>query len=204
MARSMDLIITNNLDCVIRHMETGSRLIQKYIQNQCLLQGKKFDFRYWVMVRSFAPLDAYVFNDFSIRSSSGNFSLDFESMMDVKKQFTVIYKIGEDRPTFTSDEFKKVFEEEHGLNYEKDIEVKIYDLIRDTLKAAVLFKPQIQNNNCRALYGFDFILNDQHVPKILEVTFSPDITFVNESHPDFIEDVFKTLYKGEPSNAIKL
>lgn len=59
-ARSTDHVITNNLDCIIRHVETTPRLIQKYLHNPFLIDNKKIDTRMWVVVRSFSPLELYV------------------------------------------------------------------------------------------------------------------------------------------------
>ena len=52
MARSMDMIVTNNLDNIIRQMETGPKLIQKYIDNPLTIEGKKIDLRFVVALKS--------------------------------------------------------------------------------------------------------------------------------------------------------
>ena len=52
MARSMDMVVTNNLDLIIRNLETGPKLAQKYIENPMTFRKKKIDFRFDVLVRS--------------------------------------------------------------------------------------------------------------------------------------------------------
>jgi len=52
MARSLDMIITDNLPLVIRTMETGPKIAQKYISNPVLRRGKKVDLRYILLVKS--------------------------------------------------------------------------------------------------------------------------------------------------------
>lgn len=59
-SRSSDHVITNNLDCIIRHMETAPRVIQKYLHDPFLIDNKKIDIRLWVVVRSFSPLELYI------------------------------------------------------------------------------------------------------------------------------------------------
>ena len=52
MARSMDMIITDNLASVIKSMQTGPKIAQKYITQPVLRQGRKVDLRYILLVKS--------------------------------------------------------------------------------------------------------------------------------------------------------
>jgi tubulin--tyrosine ligase-like protein 12 len=52
MARSMDMIVTNNLDVVLRSLETGPKLAQKYIHRPLTIRKNKIDLRYCVLLRS--------------------------------------------------------------------------------------------------------------------------------------------------------
>lgn len=52
MARSMDMVITNNLDVILRLLETGPKLAQKYIHKPITLRKKKIDLRFIVLLRS--------------------------------------------------------------------------------------------------------------------------------------------------------
>lgn len=57
MARTIDTTVTENLSAIIRLMETGPKICQKYIEHPALFNGKKFDLRYIVLVRSIQPLE---------------------------------------------------------------------------------------------------------------------------------------------------
>lgn len=52
MARSMDMVVTKNLDVVLRILETGPKLAQKYIHRPVTLRGNKIDLRFIVLLRS--------------------------------------------------------------------------------------------------------------------------------------------------------
>lgn len=60
MARTIDTTVTGNLSAIIRLMETGPKICQKYIEQPALFKGKKFDLRYIVLVRSINPLELFI------------------------------------------------------------------------------------------------------------------------------------------------
>ena len=64
MARTIDTTVTGNLSAIIRLMETGPKVCQKYIEHTALLNGRKFDIRYIVLVRSMNPLEIFLADTF--------------------------------------------------------------------------------------------------------------------------------------------
>jgi tubulin--tyrosine ligase-like protein 12 len=70
MARSMDMLVSDNLDILIRNMETGPKLVQKYITQPVKRLNRKIDLRYIVLVRSINPLKIYLYKHFWIRTSN--------------------------------------------------------------------------------------------------------------------------------------
>lgn len=60
MARTIDTTVTGNLSAIIRLMETGPKICQKYIERPALFKGRKFDLRYVVLVRSMNPLELFI------------------------------------------------------------------------------------------------------------------------------------------------
>lgn len=64
MARTIDTTVTDNLTAIIRLMETGPKICQKYIEQPALFNGKKFDLRYVVLGRSMKPLELFLSDNF--------------------------------------------------------------------------------------------------------------------------------------------
>jgi len=60
MARTIDTTVTGDLSAIIRLMETGPKICQKYIEHPALFKGKKFDLRYIVLVRSMKPVESFL------------------------------------------------------------------------------------------------------------------------------------------------
>lgn len=76
MARSIDMIITDNLPLIIRAMETGPKIAQKYISKPVLRKGKKVDLRYILLVKSISPLTLFLYKNFWIRSANNDYTTD--------------------------------------------------------------------------------------------------------------------------------
>ena len=76
----MDMIITDNLSLIVKAMETGPKIAQKYISKPVLRRGRKVDLRYILLVKSMNPLILFLYKHFWIRSSNNPYTLDRRSM----------------------------------------------------------------------------------------------------------------------------
>lgn len=82
MARTIDTSVTSNISGIIRLMETGPKICQKYIEHPALFQGKKFDLRYIVLVRSMNPLELFLADVFWVSYDANHESLQFFNFVD--------------------------------------------------------------------------------------------------------------------------
>ena len=62
--------------CIPHKAKSNMWVIQKYIEKPWLYNGKKFDFRVWVVVPSWNPFQVYVYDECYVRLSSANFCLE--------------------------------------------------------------------------------------------------------------------------------
>ncbi|XP_058206510.1 uncharacterized protein LOC131320010 [Rhododendron vialii] len=174
MARTIDTTITGNLSAIIRLMETGPKICQKYIERPALLKGKKFDIRYIVLVRSMDPLEIFLADVFWVRLANNQYSLDKHSFSEYETHFTVMNYRGKLNHMNTP-EFVRVFEQEHQVKW-LDIHMRVKRMIQSVFESAGVVHPEMQSPKSRAIYGVDVMLDCHFQPKLLEVTYCPDCT----------------------------
>ncbi|KAM2218820.1 hypothetical protein TB2_017699 [Malus domestica] len=172
MARTIDTTVTSNISAIIRLMETGPKICQKYIEHPALFQGRKFDIRYLVLVRSMNPLEIFLADTFWVRLANNQYSLDKHSLFEYETHFTVMNYRGTLNHKNTS-EFVIEFEQEHKVNW-LDIHSRVTKMIRSVFEAAAQVHPEMHSPTSRAMYGVDVMLDSCFQPKLLEVTYCPD------------------------------
>ena len=159
MARSMDMIITDNLSVIIRAMETGPKLIQKYIERPILRRGMKLDFRIMLLVKSVVPLTLYLYKHFWIRSANVPYTTDRRTLSIYETQFTVMnYGNVTDFKQIPYQEFIDEFENDYKSVKWATIHEKIKKMLRNTFIAAAHKHPEMQSDMSRALYGVDVMV----------------------------------------------
>lgn len=195
MARSIDMIITDNLPTIVRAMETGPKIAQKYISNPVLRRGKKVDLRYILLVKSISPLMLFLYKNFWIRSANNDYTVDRRQLATYETQFTVMnYGNVTDFQQIKYQDFIEEFEKDYSVSW-TGINEKIKKMLRNTFIAVATKYPEMHHDNSRAVYGIDIMIDaDNMEPKLLEITFSPDCKRACEYYPNFYDDVFHTLY----------
>ncbi|KAL4613775.1 hypothetical protein ACB092_07G004600 [Castanea dentata] len=213
MARTIDTTVTDNLSSIIRHMETGPKICQKYIEHPALFNGKKFDLRYIVLVRSINPLEIFLSDVFWVRLANNQYSLDKHSFFEYETHFTVMNYRGRFSHKNTP-EFVTEFEQEHQVKW-SEIHLRVRTMIRSVFEAAAAVHPDMQSLKSRAIYGVDVMLDTSFQPKLLEVTYCPDCTRACKYDTealvggeikgrDFFNDVFGCLFLNETTHVSPL
>lgn len=211
MARTIDTTVTGDLSAIIRLIETGPKICQKYIESPALFQGRKFDLRYIVLVRSICPLDIFLTDVFWVRLANNQYTLEKTSLFEYETHFTVMNYNGR-MDHMNTPEFVKEFEKEHQVKW-LEIHENIRNMIRRVFESASAVHPEMQNTFSRAIYGVDVMLDNSFKPKILEVTYCPDCTracqydtraLVGSQGPikgsDFFNTVFGCLFLDDLTN----
>lgn len=132
----MDMVITNNLSTIIKNMETGPKIAQKYISNPVLRQGRKIDLRYILLVKSVNPLTMFLYKHFWVRSSNNPYTLDCRYLSTYETQFTVMnYGQVSDFKQIKYTDFIEEFEKDYSYKW-SEVHEKIKKMLRNTFIAA--------------------------------------------------------------------
>ena len=203
MSRSMDMLITDNLKEIIRAVETGPKICQKYFCNPYLMNNKKFDLRFIIAVKSLLPLELYFYDKmFWIRSANKDYNKESLSFDDYEVHFTVMNYSKFGMQTIYDKDFIKYLKE-RNIEWEP-----IYNKLKNKVKNVMLLAckdcPQMINYNSRAIYGLDAMIDDQFEPHIIEINYQPDCTRACKFIPEFYNDIFSTLFFEKDSGMVKV
>jgi len=200
MTRSMDMIVTDNLEEIIRVCETGPKICQSYIHRPLLLNKKKFDLRFIILLKRLVPLELYFYSKmFWIRSANQDFTMDPATFSNYETHFTVM--------NYDSNVKMQTIYDHQFLEYLKTNNIPwdpIYNKLKEAVKSIFLAAgkdcPQMVDPYARAVYGLDAMIMEDGVPQVLEINFSPDCERACKFWPDFFNDIFSTLYLDKAVN----
>ena len=187
--RGREIKVMSNLDEIIQEINMIKNkenlkyiIIQKYIERPLLYCGRKFDIRIWVLFTHLVKtekFEAYVFKEGHLKASSEIFdinSLDLfihltnYSVQKYNKNFSKI-EIGNE---ISFNDFQNELDKkEKKINFRKDIFSKIIKIIEITASAAKNRINGFDRNNCFEIFGYDFMLDDEYNPFLLEINTNP-------------------------------
>ena len=203
MSRSMDMLITDNLKEIIRAVETGPKICQKYFSKPFLMNNRKFDLRFIIAIKSLLPLKLYFYDKmFWIRSANKEYNNESLSFDDYEVHFTVM--------NYSQFQMKTVYDKDF-ISYLKERNIEwepIYNKLKAKVKNVMLMAckdcPQMINYNSRAIYGLDVMLDEELDPYIIEINYQPDCTRACKFIPEFYNDIFSTLFFEKESGMSKV
>lgn len=202
MTRGIDCQVTNSLDFVIRSIETGPKIVQKYIDRPFLMDGKKIDLRFIVLLRSASPLIIGVYKHFWIRSANLTFNLHHSFNYSYETHFTVMNYSGHAMKHIKDAEFISYFESKTGTSWEEK-QQEIYDSIKELFIIATS-SVHMEREKSRAIYGIDVMMDEDLQPYLLEVNFCPDCERAVKYYPEFTNQIFNSLFFEEQDGILYL
>ena len=194
--RGRKIKVLSNLDDIIKEISalyeqksTNNLLIQKYIEQPLLYHKRKFDIRIWVLftfINCENKYEVYVFKEGHLKACSDEFDIHSDdlfihltnySVQKHNKNFSKT-EIGNE---ISFNEIQNELNEKHkiegknnnNIDFRKDIFPEIIKII--TVSAnAVKGKINLSNrNNCFEIFGYDFILDINYRPFLLEINTNP-------------------------------
>ena len=230
--RGRKIKVFSNLDDIIKEINTlyeqkspNNLLIQKYIEQPLLYNKRKFDIRIWVLF-TYTKIDnkyeVYVFKEGHLKACSDEFNIDSGdlfihltnySVQKHNKNFSKT-EIGNE---ISFNDFQKELNERHikkgkdnsNIDFKKDIFpeiIKIIILSANSIKGKINLSNRA---NCFEIFGYDFILDINYRPFLLEINTNPGYEesspLIKMLVPRMIDDAlkltidkeFETIYKND-------
>jgi len=188
--RGREIKVMNDLEKIIdeinqikSELKLKYIIIQKYIEKPLLYCGRKFDIRIWVLFTYLIKnnkFEAFVFKEGHLKASSEIFdinSLDLfihltnYSVQKYNKNFSK-NEIGNE---ISFDTFQKELDKKSNgqINFKRDIFGNIIKIIGITANIAKNKINGFNRRNCFEIFGYDFILDKDYNPFLLEINTNP-------------------------------
>jgi len=175
------IFLINRIEDIPRWRSNSELLVQHYIENPMVLDTKKFDFRIYVLVKGFDPVEAYVCTEGLARFGTEKYSKPRPG--NQKNMFVHLTNssLGKKRDDYMNDDDE--MDEEHGpkrlmsrvleqladAGYDPDvIKEQIFDTVTKTVIslipylsdfARIAINPNIEHLRCFQIFGFDVMMD---------------------------------------------
>lgn len=162
-------------------------IVQKYIKDPLLINGLKFDLRFYVAVTSLDPLKVYLFDNGLVRLATQPYKDNIDNIGELTAHLTN-FSINREQANFVATNdiekdgtgnkwshrpFWPYLEQNFGYDI-SEIKKKIEDAFAKVIIAAhKTFKEQPNHRNAFEMFGFDVMLDENQNIYILEVNVTP-------------------------------
>ena len=213
--RGREMKLLSDLDDIITQInstfENNSKkqkphnlIIQKYLESPLLYDGRKFDIRIWVLFTYNSKdynINVYVFKEGHLKACCDEFNLDDDNLFIHLTNYSVQKYNKNFSKTEVGNEISfKMFQDELNRqnsqkNFKRDIFPEIIKIIWITAKAGKNKINIMDRKNCFEIYGYDFILDSNYNPFLLEINTNPGLEesspLIKMLVPRMIDDAFR-------------
>ncbi|OQS01270.1 tubulin-tyrosine ligase family [Achlya hypogyna] len=232
MSRGRGIRVFNQLAELLAYADVENHkecqwIVQKYIENPLLVCNRKFDIRQWVFVTSWNPLTVWFYMDCYLRFSSEEYQMNDLSDQFVHLTNNSIQKFGDnfykaystedgsmtvEGNMWHSDDLQAYLSKRYGLDPETNESIWLGQ-IQPRMKQIVSWSLQCvqdtvahRKNSCE-LYGYDFMIDEQFKPWLIEVNSSPACDYSTAITKRYVEtgltDILKVMLDVREYDASK-
>ncbi|EEY60661.1 tubulin-tyrosine ligase family, putative [Phytophthora infestans T30-4] len=215
MSRGRGIRVFNDLDQLLECVDVDNHkecqwVAQKYIENPLLLCKRKFDIRQWVLVTGWDPLTVWLNEDCYLRFSSAEYSMDNlddqyvhltnNSIQKYSDRFNDVYTTDDgemqvEGNMWHSDDFKKFLSTKLGKPeiWDSHMHPRMKEIVVQSLQC-VQDMVNHRNNSCE-LYGYDFMVDENLTPWLIEVNSSPACDYSTPIAQRYVESGLSSIIK---------
>lgn len=190
--RGSGIVVCNSWEQIKREVGRSKHtsIVQKYIENPFLVSKRKFDIRVYCLITCFnGILQGYYYNEGYLRTSSKAFSLNLTDKFihltnDAVQKRSEEYGKYENGNKMSYNEFQKYLDLNttfQSSDFTDSVLPKIKQIISLTIKSTAKSLLESQKNFTFEVLGYDFILDSQLKPWLLEANTNPCLE-ISSSH----------------------
>ncbi|GBG26739.1 Tubulin glycylase 3B [Hondaea fermentalgiana] len=198
----------DNLEQLFRYtrantQETTKWVVQKYMENSLIVHRRKFDIRQWVLVTSWNPLTIFFYDDCYFRFCVGEYSLqDLEDKFihlannSISKHSENFYNGPVAENMWRRDEFLEHLDKVKGrpgvgaAAWADHIRPAMETIVRASMSCV---QDLVRSRaNSFEIFGFDFMLDDQLNPWLIEINSSPSMEYSTAITKALASDALRT------------
>ena len=188
-------------------LEKRTWIVQKYIENPLLFEGRKFDIRVFTLITSINGfLKAYLYQDCYFRTSAKEFTLEDLKSVGVHLTNDAVQKNQEDYGQHESEnklsisEFQTYLDrvyKEGGVDFRRDLWPQIERLVTESIQATAGKIDPNRIQNCFEILGYDFMVDENLRVYLIEVNTNPSLTYEQGSSvltqliPEMLDNTFR-------------
>lgn len=192
-AQGVGIFLINKLSQIKKWSRDGSKplsiphtrdiyVISRYIDNPLLIGGKKFDLRFYVLVTSYRPIKAYMYQLGFCRFCTVKYNSSINELDNMFVHLTnvSIQKHGDEYNDthggkWPISNLKLYLESTRGKEVTDRLFDDIHWMIVHTLKAVQTVMSS--DRHCFEIYGYDIIIDANLKPWLIEVNASPSVAY---------------------------
>lgn len=162
-------------------------VVQRYIHNPYLINGRKFDIRVYVLVTSYNPMKVWLYRSGFARFSNTRYSLEsiddsYVHLTNVAIQKTAPDYDPEKGCKWSTQQLRRYLTARHGVETVDNCFSEMDNIYIKSLQSVQ--KVIINDKHCFEMYGYDILLDENLKPWLIEINASPSLTASNKDDYD--------------------
>ena len=175
-------------------------ILQKYIENPLLYNGRKFDVRLWVLLTH--TNEIYLFREGHLKATSFNYSSESTDLYIHLTNYSV-QKYSDNFQRFecgneiSFDEFQESLNKYYNLNLDvrQELLPKLKNIIFISMESVKKIINKFHRKNCFEIFGYDFMFDADLNPFLIEINTNPGLEIssplIKKLVPRMIDDAFR-------------
>lgn len=198
--RQEGLKLANNLDTIFNSTKDGFKIVQDFLENPYIVNGRKINLRYYLLITCYQGIiKGYIYRDGFVYYTPKLFK---KNSMDFEETITTGYidrRVYDENP-LTTEDFRKFIGPVKAKKFDDNVVLKMKGIMQ-ALSKEICSNKELDHHMKFQIFGADIAPDENLNVTIMEINKGPDIGFKDERDGNLkkkmVSDVFTII---EPIN----